>query len=142
GRRPGERDDRRAARLQDATPGADAAALPGDAGLRAGGGERPRPRQALRVGAERGGAVLRARRRAQQEDRRAGGGDDGARRAGASRLGPRRMRAAVALLTLVLDVVRAPVWAATPSVPPAVAAMVPRGRAAGTLPPPRLVACL
>src|SRR5262249_21605464 len=140
--RPGERAHRPAARPQDTTPRADAASLPGDAGLRAGGGERPRPRQALRVGAERGRAVLRARRRAQQEDRRAGGGDDGARRAGASRLGPPGMRVAVALLALALDVIVARVLAATPSVPPAVAAMVPRGRAAGTLPLPHIVVFL
>ena len=52
------------------------------------------------------------------------------------------MTVAVALLALALDVVLAPVWAATPSVPPAVAAMAPQGRAAGTLPLPHIVVFL
>ena len=52
------------------------------------------------------------------------------------------MTVAVALLALALDVVLAPVWAATPSVPPAVDAMAPQGRAAGTLPLPHIVAFL
>jgi hypothetical protein len=52
------------------------------------------------------------------------------------------MRATVALLALAMEGLLAPLRAATPSIPPAVAAMAPRGLAAGTLSLPHIVVFL
>src|SRR5262249_32853594 len=112
------------------------------AGLRAGRGDRPRPRQAVRVGAEHRRTPVRPRRGAQQEGRRAGRGHDGDRRARACDPGTRRMTAVGALLVLGLSALVPPAWGASQSVPPAVAAMTPVGRAAVALPLPRIVVLL
>src|SRR5262249_61881438 len=70
----------RAARLQNRAAGDHAAALPREPRLSPRRGERSGPREAFRLGDQRGGTELRARCGLEQEERRAGGGDGGARR--------------------------------------------------------------